>query len=102
MPTTPLPSLLINIPHGVIDLGWGHPSARLHPAAALAAAADRTAWRWPPCDDAAMTTNCKLAQSGSAAQTCTECTPVVGADTDVGKYLQAYAYYAAPDDSAVA
>ena len=39
MPTT-LPSLLISIPHGVIDLGWGHPSARLHPAAALANAAD--------------------------------------------------------------
>ena len=40
MPTTPLPALLISIPHGVIDLGWGHPSAQLHPAAALAAAAD--------------------------------------------------------------
>lgn len=39
MPTT-LPSLLISIPDGVIDLGWGHPSARLHPAAAMAAAAD--------------------------------------------------------------
>ena len=39
--TTPhLPALLISIPEGVIDLGWGHPSARLHPAAALAAAAD--------------------------------------------------------------
>ena len=36
---TPLPSLLISIPYGVIDLGWGHPSARLHPAAALAEAA---------------------------------------------------------------
>lgn len=38
---TPLPSLLISIPDGVIDLGWGHPSARLHPAAAMAAAAQR-------------------------------------------------------------
>ena len=26
-----LPSLLISIPEGVIDLGWGHPSPRLHP-----------------------------------------------------------------------
>lgn len=37
--TAPLPSLLISIPDGVIDLGWGHPSPRLHPTDALAAAA---------------------------------------------------------------
>ena len=37
--TSPLPSLLISIPDGVIDLGWGHPSSRLHPTDALAAAA---------------------------------------------------------------
>ena len=37
--TSPLPSLLISIPEGVIDLGWGHPSPRLHPTDALAAAA---------------------------------------------------------------
>ena len=37
--TTSLPSLLISIPDGVIDLGWGHPSPRLHPTDALAAAA---------------------------------------------------------------
>ena len=37
--TTPLPSLLISIPDGVIDLGWGHPSPRLHPTDALAVAA---------------------------------------------------------------
>ena len=37
--TSPLPSLLISIPDGVIDLGWGHPSPRLHPTDALAAAA---------------------------------------------------------------
>ena len=37
--TSPFPSLLISIPHGVIDLGWGHPSPRLHPTDALAAAA---------------------------------------------------------------
>ena len=37
--TSSLPSLLISIPDGVIDLGWGHPSPRLHPTAALDAAA---------------------------------------------------------------
>ena len=37
--TTPLPSLLISIPDGVIDLGWGHPSPRLHPTDALNVAA---------------------------------------------------------------
>ena len=63
-------------------------------AYATAGATNRTAWRWQRCDDAAMTTNCKLAQSGSAAQTYTEYTPVAGTDTDVGKYLRAYAYYA--------
>ena len=26
-----LPSLLVDIKPGIIDLGWGHPSARLHP-----------------------------------------------------------------------
>ena len=36
---TSLPQLLIAIPDGVIDLGWGHPSSRLHPTDALAAAA---------------------------------------------------------------
>jgi 2-aminoadipate transaminase len=40
--TTPLPSVLISIPEGVIDLGWGHPSARLHPVAALQQAAAHT------------------------------------------------------------
>ncbi len=30
-----LPSLLISIPDGVIDLGWGHPSPHLHPTAML-------------------------------------------------------------------
>ncbi len=37
--STSLPSLLISIPDGVIDLGWGHPSPGLHPTAALATAA---------------------------------------------------------------
>ncbi len=36
-----LPSLLMSIPDGVIDLGWGHPSPRLHPTEALAAATQR-------------------------------------------------------------
>ncbi len=34
-----LPSLLISIPEGVIDLGWGHPSPRLHPVDTLRRAA---------------------------------------------------------------
>lgn len=37
--TSTLPSLLISIPDGVIDLGWGHPSPRLHPTTALNLAA---------------------------------------------------------------
>ncbi len=37
--TSSFPSLLISIPDGVIDLGWGHPSPRLHPTEALAVAA---------------------------------------------------------------
>ena len=28
---TDLPSLLVDIKPGIIDLGWGHPSPRLHP-----------------------------------------------------------------------
>ncbi|MYC07989.1 MAG: PLP-dependent aminotransferase family protein [Chloroflexi bacterium] len=35
-----LPSLLISIPEGIIDLGWGHPSPRLHPIEALRRAAE--------------------------------------------------------------
>ena len=35
-----LPSLLISIPDGVIDLGWGHPSPRLHPLDELRKAVD--------------------------------------------------------------
>ena len=38
---TRLPSLLVDIKEGVIDLGWGHPSPRLHPLEAVRAAADR-------------------------------------------------------------
>ena len=34
-----LPALLISVPEGVIDLGWGHPSPRLHPLAAMQQAA---------------------------------------------------------------
>lgn len=33
------PSLLISIPKGVLDLGWGHPSPRLHPNEILKTAA---------------------------------------------------------------
>ena len=39
--TSTLPSLLISIPEGVLDLGWGHPSAHLHPTEALQIASDR-------------------------------------------------------------
>ncbi len=35
-----LPSLLISVPEGVIDLGWGHPSERLHPVDTLRRAAE--------------------------------------------------------------
>ena len=34
------PALLISIPEGVIDLGWGHPSPRLHPVEDLRRAAE--------------------------------------------------------------
>ena len=37
--TPPLPAVLISIPDGMIDLGWGHPSPRLHPLAAMQQAA---------------------------------------------------------------
>lgn len=36
-----LPSLLISIPDGVLDLGWGHPSPHLHPTEALQVATER-------------------------------------------------------------
>lgn len=39
--TEQLPSLLISIPDGVIDLGWGHPSPSLHPTEAIHTAMDR-------------------------------------------------------------
>jgi 2-aminoadipate transaminase len=37
--TDSLPPLLISIPEGMIDLGWGHPSSRLHPLPAIQQAA---------------------------------------------------------------
>ena len=36
-----LPSVLVSIKDGVIDLGWGHPSSRLHPVGAIKMAAER-------------------------------------------------------------
>ena len=39
--TSALPSLLISIPEGVLDLGWGHPSPHLHPTEALQIASER-------------------------------------------------------------
>ena len=63
-----------------------------------AGATHRTAWQWRRCDDVLMRTHCKpIIQSNSASDAHTEYTPVAGTDTDVGKYLQAYAYYAVND-----
>ncbi|MGE3538121.1 MAG: PLP-dependent aminotransferase family protein [Candidatus Tectimicrobiota bacterium] len=36
-----LPALFIALPEGIIDLGWGHPSPRLHPLALMQQAAQR-------------------------------------------------------------
>ena len=36
-----LPSVLVSIKDGVIDLGWGHPSSRLHPVRGIKMAAER-------------------------------------------------------------
>ena len=36
-----LPSVLVSIKDGVIDLGWGHPSSRLHPVEAIRQASER-------------------------------------------------------------
>ena len=44
----PLPSLLLSIAEGVIDLGWGHPSPRLHPIALLKQATDHVFSREEP------------------------------------------------------
>jgi len=38
---TLLPSLLVDVKEGIIDLGWGHPSASLHPLHLIKNAADR-------------------------------------------------------------
>ena len=52
-------------------------------------------WRWQRCDDAAMETGCKFVASSEPANNAyTEYTPAAGTDSDVGKYLQAYVYYA--------
>ena len=52
-------------------------------------------WLWKRCDDAAMLTGCKsVASSEPANNAYSEYTPRAGTDTDVGKYLQAYVYYA--------
>ena len=50
-------------------------------------------WRWMSCVDAKMTDCALRHQSNSILDTHTEYTPVAGTDTDVGKYLRAYAYY---------
>ena len=72
----------------------GKPLHYQHAAFTAAGAANRTGWQWQRCDDAAMTTNCKLrGQSNPLTDAHTEYTPAAGADSDVGKYLRAYAYY---------
>ena len=72
--------------------------AKLRYYLSVAGATHRTAWQWRRCDDAAMTSNCVLrSQSNAARDAHTEYTPAAGSDSDVGKYLQAYAYYAAND-----
>ena len=58
-------------------------------------AANPGAWRWKRCNDAAMQTGCKfLTSSEPANQAHSEYTPAAGTDTDAGKYLQVYVYYA--------
>lgn len=43
-----LPSLLISIKEGVIDLGWGHPSPRLHPTEDVRIASEKLLSRGDP------------------------------------------------------
>ena len=45
---TNLPSLLASIKEGVIDLGWGHPSPRLHPLVEIREASQRLLSREDP------------------------------------------------------
>ena len=53
------------------------------------------AWRWKRCNDAAMQTGCKfVTASEPASQAHSEYTPAAGTDSDAGKYLQIYVYYA--------
>ena len=60
-----------------------------------AGASGPAVWRWQRCDDAAMQTACKFVTSSEPANNAyTEYTPVARTDSDVGKYLQAYVYYA--------
>ena len=60
-----------------------------------AGAVNPSVWRWQRCDDAAMLTGCKFVTSSEPDNYAyTEYTPTAGSDSDVGKYLQAYVYYA--------
>ena len=45
---TALPSLLVSIKDGMIDLGWGHPSPRLHPIDGIRKASQRMLAREDP------------------------------------------------------
>ena len=58
-------------------------------------AANPGVWRWKRCNDAAMQTGCQFVTASEPAnQAHSEYTPAAGTDTDAGKYLQVYVYYA--------
>ena len=60
-----------------------------------AGAVNPSVWRWKRCNDAAMLTGCKFVTSSEPDNYAyTEYTPAAGSDSDMGKYLQAYVYYA--------
>ena len=70
-------------------------SAKIRFSLSAAGAVNPSVWRWQRCNDAAMLTGCKFVTSSEPANNAyTEYTPAAGSDTDVGKYLQAYVYYA--------
>ena len=70
-------------------------SAKIRFSLSAAGASNPSIWRWQRCNDAAMLTGCKfITSSEPASNAYTEYTPTAGSDTDVGKYLQAYVYYA--------
>ena len=70
-------------------------STKIRFSLSAAGAVNPSVWRWQRCNDAAMLTGCKFVTSSEpAGNAYTEYTPTAGSDSDVGKYLQAYVYYA--------